>query len=77
MGPGRPRKIALVGLRGAGKSTVGSQLAAVMDAPFIELDRRVEAAAGNEFEIFELRGEAHYRWSEKCWNMFCGNPGRR
>ncbi len=66
VGPGRPKKIALVGLRGAGKSTVGSQLAAAMDAPFIELDRRVEEAAGMSLgEIFELRGEAHYRGLER------------
>jgi XRE family aerobic/anaerobic benzoate catabolism transcriptional regulator len=66
IGPGRPNKIALVGLRGAGKSTVGEQLARTLDAEFIELDARVEAEAGMTLsEIFELRGEAHYRTLER------------
>jgi XRE family aerobic/anaerobic benzoate catabolism transcriptional regulator len=66
IGPGRPNKIALVGLRGAGKSTVGEQLARTLDAEFIELDARVEAEAGMTLsEIFELRGEAHYRMLER------------
>lgn len=56
------QKIALVGLRGAGKTTVGARLAAQLGAPFVELDREVEAAAGMSLaEIFELRGEAEYR----------------
>src|SRR5436305_4507132 len=38
----RARRIALVGLRGAGKSTLGERLAEAMDAPFIELNRMVE-----------------------------------
>ena len=50
-------RVALVGLRGAGKSTVGRLLALELDAPFVELDRRVEGLAGMEVaEIFELRG---------------------
>jgi XRE family aerobic/anaerobic benzoate catabolism transcriptional regulator len=66
IGPGRPNKIALVGLRGAGKSTVGAQLAQALDAVFIELDAKVEAEAGMTLsEIFELRGEAHYRMLER------------
>ncbi len=66
IGPGRSKKIALVGLRGAGKSTVGSLWAAVMGTPFIELAGWVEEAAGMSLgEIFELRGEAHYRSLER------------
>jgi len=66
IGPGRPSKIALVGLRGAGKSTVGSELAGVLDVDFIELDALVEAEAGMSLgEIFELRGEAHFRTLER------------
>ncbi len=42
IGPVRWKKIALVGLRGAGKSTVGTRLAEELNAPFIELDRWVE-----------------------------------
>ncbi len=66
IGPGRPDKLALVGLRGAGKSTVGARLASATDAKFIELDALVEQEAGMSLsEIFELRGEAHYRALER------------
>jgi len=66
IGPGRPNKIALVGLRGAGKSTVGQRLADAIDARFIELDGLIEEEAGMALrEIFELRGEAHYRTLER------------
>lgn len=65
LGPGPAagrRSVALVGLRGAGKSTVGAALAERLGRPFIELDRRVEEAAGMSLAaIFELSGEAHYR----------------
>lgn len=65
LGPGGKRKIALVGLRGAGKSTAGARLAARLELPFVELDREVEARAGMTLaEIFELRGEVHYRQLE-------------
>lgn len=65
LGPGAPRKVALVGLRGAGKSTVGQALAERVGAPFIELDRRVEERAGMRLgELFELRGEAYFRTIE-------------
>jgi len=66
IGPGRPNKIALVGLRGAGKSSVGSQLAHTLGVQFIELDEWVEQQAGMTLrEIFELRGESHYRTLER------------
>ena len=66
IGPGRPNKIALVGLRGAGKSTVGAQLAHALESDFIELDAMIEAEAGMTLsEIFELRGETHYRLLER------------
>lgn len=66
IGPGRPDKVALVGLRGAGKSTVGALLAEKIGATFIELDAMVEREAGMTLrEIFELRGEAHYRTLER------------
>jgi XRE family aerobic/anaerobic benzoate catabolism transcriptional regulator len=67
LGPGVSEKIALVGLRGAGKSTIGAKLAAHLDVPFIELDAQVEAEAGMTLsEIFELRGEQHYRALERA-----------
>jgi XRE family aerobic/anaerobic benzoate catabolism transcriptional regulator len=62
IGPGRPRLLALVGLRGAGKSSVGVALADQLGVRFVELDARVEQLAGMSLgELFELRGEAHYR----------------
>ena len=58
--------IALLGLRGAGKSTVGRRLARRLRVPFFELDRRVEEAAGLSLaEIFALHGESYYRRLEK------------
>ncbi len=66
IGPGRPTKVALVGLRGAGKSTVGARLSETLDADFIELDALIEQEAGMSLrEVFELRGEAHYRTLER------------
>jgi XRE family aerobic/anaerobic benzoate catabolism transcriptional regulator len=54
-------RIALVGLRGAGKSSVGRELALRLEAPFIELDARVEELAGMPLaEIFSLQGEEHF-----------------
>lgn len=62
-----PRHIvALLGLRGAGKSTVGALLARRLRADFIELDARIEEAAGLSLaEIWELHGEAYYRRLER------------
>lgn len=58
--------VALLGLRGAGKSTVGRALAARLGAEFIELDARVEEAAGLSLsEIWELHGEGYYRRLER------------
>jgi XRE family aerobic/anaerobic benzoate catabolism transcriptional regulator len=57
-----PERIALVGLRGAGKSTLGRALALRLEAPFVELDQRVEALAGAPLgEVFALHGEAGYQ----------------
>ena len=58
-----PREIvSLLGLRGAGKSTVGRILGERLQRPFIELDARVEEAAGLSLaEIWELHDEAYYR----------------
>ena len=54
-------RIALVGLRGAGKSSVGRALALALEAPFIELDSRVEELAGMRLsELFALHGEEHF-----------------
>jgi len=57
--PEAPRdRVALVGLRGAGKSTLGLRLALALEVRFVELDQRVEALAGLRLgEIFSLHGE--------------------
>lgn len=62
----RSGRIALVGLRGAGKSTLGAALAAELGVPFIELDREVEREAGTGLsEIFLLYGQEGYRRYER------------
>jgi XRE family aerobic/anaerobic benzoate catabolism transcriptional regulator len=54
--------IGLLGLRGAGKSTIGPRIAEALALPFIELDSRIEEAAGLSLaEIFALHGEPYYR----------------
>ena len=63
---GREQRIALVGLRGAGKTTLGAQLAAQRGVPFIELDREIEREAGTSMnEILLLHGQAGYRRYER------------
>jgi XRE family aerobic/anaerobic benzoate catabolism transcriptional regulator len=62
----RNRRIALIGLRGAGKSTLGGRLAKHLDVPFIELDAEIERDFGLSLgEIFALSGQAAYRRSER------------
>lgn len=64
--PERPPAIALLGLRGAGKTTVGRQLARRLRMPFLELDRQIEQAAGLTLgELFTLHGEDYYRKLER------------
>lgn len=62
----RRRRIALIGLRGAGKSTLGMRLARELEIPFVELDREIEREAGTSLsEIFLLYGQAGYRRYER------------
>lgn len=62
----RHRRIALIGLRGAGKSSVGRQLAEELGVPFVELTREIERVAGCSLaEIQSLLGQAAYRRYEK------------
>lgn len=63
---GRHDRIALIGLRGAGKSTLGAKLAAKLDVPFVELDRCIEKEAGVSLGvIFELYGQSGFRRLER------------
>ena len=58
----QPRLIALLGVRGAGKSTIGAKLAARLGFDFLELDRLVEAEAGLSLpELFAIHGERYFR----------------
>jgi XRE family aerobic/anaerobic benzoate catabolism transcriptional regulator len=62
----RHSRIALIGLRGAGKSTLGVKLAQAVNAPFIELDREIAKEAGMDLsEIFSLYGQSGYRRIER------------
>jgi XRE family aerobic/anaerobic benzoate catabolism transcriptional regulator len=63
----RPQKcIALLGLRGAGKSTLGQKLAQALDVPFVELDREVEKDAGAGLgEVFAMYGQEAFRRFER------------
>ncbi len=58
--------IALLGLRGAGKTTIGKRLARRLRVPFVELDRRIEEAADMPLnDLFAIHGEEHYRRLER------------
>jgi len=60
------RNIVLVGLMGAGKSSIGRRLANRLGLPFVDADTAIEAAAGCTIEeIFERFGEAHFRAGER------------
>jgi XRE family transcriptional regulator, aerobic/anaerobic benzoate catabolism transcriptional regulator len=64
--PSDGKPIALLGVRGAGKSTVGAALAKRLGVAFVELDQQIEDAAGLPLgEVFALHGEAYYRRIER------------
>jgi shikimate kinase len=59
------RPVVLVGMMGAGKSTVGRRLALRLGLPFLDADTEIEAAAAMTIpEIFETHGEPHFRDGE-------------
>jgi XRE family aerobic/anaerobic benzoate catabolism transcriptional regulator len=62
----REKPVALLGLRGAGKSTLGTKLAETLGVPFVELDREVEKEAGAELgEVFAMYGQDAFRRFER------------
>jgi shikimate kinase len=62
----RERTIALVGLMGVGKSTIGRRLASALELPFRDADHEIEQAAGCTIaQIFAERGEAEFRDGER------------
>jgi XRE family aerobic/anaerobic benzoate catabolism transcriptional regulator len=74
----RRMKIALIGLRGAGKTTLGLRLSAELGIPFIELDQEIEADAGMPLaEIFSLYGQSGFRAIERrSLERVLGQDGR-
>ena len=59
------RSVVLVGMMGAGKSTIGRRLSARLRLPFLDADTEIEAAAGMSIpDIFEAHGEPHFRDGE-------------
>lgn len=71
-------RVALVGLRGAGKSTVGRLLARGLEVPFLELDRRVEELSGLSIgEVFDLHGpQGFHRWERQALEKVLGEGER-
>jgi XRE family transcriptional regulator, aerobic/anaerobic benzoate catabolism transcriptional regulator len=62
----RSERVALIGLRGAGKSTIGAQLAQELGLPFLELDRLVEQTSGLSLNaLFDLYGQSAFRRFER------------
>jgi shikimate kinase len=60
-----PRSVVLVGMMGAGKSSIGRRLAARLSVPFIDADTEIEKAAGMTIaDIFATHGEAYFRTGE-------------
>ena len=59
------RCVVLIGMMGAGKSTIGRRMAARLRLPFLDADTEIEAAAGMSIpDIFETHGEPHFRDGE-------------
>ncbi len=73
----RSKRIALIGLRGAGKTTLGQKLAQSLKRPFVELDREIEREAGTGLsEIFLLYGQQGYRrYERRCLEQLLDRAG--
>jgi XRE family aerobic/anaerobic benzoate catabolism transcriptional regulator len=74
----QPDVVALIGLRGAGKTTIGRKVAARLQRPFVELDELIERRAGMGLQtIFEVHGEEYYRRLEgEALREFLSRRGR-
>jgi len=74
----RTARVALLGLRGAGKSTVGALLARELGCPFMELDRLIEEASGMPLAtMFDMYGQAGYRrFERRCLDQLLGQNRR-
>ncbi len=60
------RPVVLIGMMGAGKSTIGQRAAVLLNVPFHDADKEIEKAADMTIpEIFETFGEAHFRDGER------------
>src|SRR5919202_467224 len=71
------RSIVLVGMMGAGKTTIGRRLAARLQLPFVDADHEIEQAAGKSIpEIFADHGEAYFREGERrvISRLLAGGP---
>ena len=61
-----PRTIVLIGMMGAGKTSIGRRLAARLGVPFVDADAEIEEAAGSSIaDIFERHGEEAFRDGER------------
>lgn len=66
----------LLGMMGAGKSTVGVALAQALAVPFIDLDRRIERMAGQAIPTLFESGEPHFRaWERRALTSLIAEPG--
>ena len=72
----RRQRIALIGLRGAGKSTLGPRLAAELQCRFVELDAEIERESGLPLaELFSLYGQAGFRrFERRCLERLLAEP---
>ena len=73
----RGRNIVLIGMMGAGKTSVGRRLAAALDLPFVDADAEIEQAANlTVAEIFSTYGEEHFRQGERkvIARLLAGGP---
>ncbi len=71
------QRLALLGVRGSGKSTVGRRLSQLLEIPFFELDDAIEASADMSLsQLFTIHGDTHYReLQEQCLERWLSQTG--